>query len=90
MTTPERMWVPDDAVPERITIGQRWDWTVAELRELARQNDVPFLSRHTHEELVDLLWRWGVDVPAKPPQRMPMTPKKPWAPKPKNPNAYRR
>ncbi len=53
----------------RITLADRWDYTVAELRALCRAHGIPGRSRMTHDQLVAALRDAGVDLPAKAPQR---------------------
>ncbi len=53
----------------RFTLADRWDYTNAELREIAREQDIPVPSRLTHDKLVRLLAGAGIDLPAKPLRR---------------------
>ena len=50
---------------ERITLADRWDYTVAELRQAARDHGVAVTSRMTHAELVAVLREAGIELPAK-------------------------
>jgi Rho termination factor, N-terminal domain len=63
--------VPKPERTERITLADRRDYTVAELRQIAREHQVRRTSRMTHDELVKVLTARGIDLPAKPLQRMP-------------------
>jgi len=53
-------------VPHRFTLADHLDWTVAELRQLAREHGVPGRSRMDHPELVAALTAAGVELPPKP------------------------
>jgi len=53
----------------RFTLADRWDYTNAELRAIARKHDIPVTARLTHDELVRLLAGAGIDLPAKPLRR---------------------
>jgi hypothetical protein len=55
----------------RFTPVYRWDYTVAELRELAREHGITGTSRMTHEDLVKALRDADVELPAKSLTRMP-------------------
>ena len=37
----------------KFTAADRWDYTVAELREIAAEHGLPAKSRMTHDELVE-------------------------------------
>jgi hypothetical protein len=51
---------------ERISFG----YTVAELRQIAREHGVHVTSRARHDELVAALDAAGIDLPMKPLERM--------------------
>jgi hypothetical protein len=53
----------------RFTRADRWDYTNAELREVAREHDIPVTARLTHDEPVRLLADAGIDLPTKPLRR---------------------
>jgi hypothetical protein len=50
-----------------------FSYTVAELRQLAREHRVSVPSRALHHKLVTALTTAGVDLPRKPPERIDRT-----------------
>lgn len=54
---------------QRVVLADRWDYTVAELRETARENGITVTSRMTHADLVGALRSAGIELPVKPLQR---------------------
>lgn len=58
---------------QRITVAERWDYTVAELRGIAAEHGLPTPSRMTHGELVELIAAAGVPLPPKQPERRKVT-----------------
>jgi len=53
----------------RFTLADHWDYTNAELRDIAREHGIPVTSRLTDDELVRLLSSAGIEVPSEPPRR---------------------
>jgi hypothetical protein len=66
-----RMSGPATGPRQKFTLADRWDYTVTELRQIAAEHDLAATSRMTHDELVALITAAGVDLPPKPPERMP-------------------
>jgi hypothetical protein len=60
----------DDGTPHRFTLADHRDYTVKELRQLAREHGVAVRSRADHPELVAALVAAGVELPPKPPERI--------------------
>jgi hypothetical protein len=56
---------------ERMNAGGHWDYTVAELRQIAADRNLRVAMRMTHDQLVELITAAGIQLPPKPPQRMP-------------------
>lgn len=65
-----RMSGPAAGPPQKFTLADRWDYTVAELRRIAAEHDLAITSRMTHDDLVGLITAAGVDLPPKPPERL--------------------
>jgi hypothetical protein len=53
------------------TSADRWDYTVAELRQIEADHDLPATSRMTHDGLVALIAAADISLPPKPAERMP-------------------
>lgn len=69
---PDVEWIPGpDGPAQRFTSADRWDYTVAKFRQIPADHDLPATSRTTHDELVALITAAGIDLPAKPLERMP-------------------
>lgn len=64
----ERMPRPE-GLPQRFTLADRRDYTVAELRGIAAKHGLPAPSRLTHDELAELITSAGIPLPPKPAQR---------------------
>lgn len=65
----ERMPRPDGPARQFTSAG-RWDYTVAELRQVAADHGLTATSRRTHDELVSLIAEAGISLPSKPLERM--------------------
>jgi hypothetical protein len=57
--------------PRKFADADRRDYTMTELREIARDHDLPARSRMTHDELVELITAADIILPSKPLERMP-------------------
>jgi hypothetical protein len=56
---------------KRMNAGGHWDYTVADLRQIAADRDLPATMRMTHDQLVELITAAGIQLPPNPPGRMP-------------------
>jgi hypothetical protein len=65
----ERMGEGPPGPPERFTLDDRWDYTVAELLGIAREHGAPVPGRITHQALVAVLREHEVPLPPKPLRR---------------------
>jgi hypothetical protein len=57
---PERPRGPGQA--RKLTTADRWDYTVAELRQIAAEHSLTATSRMTHDELVSLIAAAGISL----------------------------
>src|SRR6516162_7769285 len=51
--------------------GCHWDYTVADLRQIAADHNLRPTMRMTHDQLVELITVAGIQLPPKPLERMP-------------------
>lgn len=69
MTRMDRM--PDPGQMPTVTRSVRWDYTVAELRQIAARHDLRVTSRMRHDDLVSLITEAGISLPTKPLDQLP-------------------
>lgn len=69
MTGMERMHDPGQM--RQFTASVRWDYTVAELRQIAAGHDLRVTSRMRHDDLVSLITEAGISLPPKPLDQLP-------------------
>ena len=55
----------------KFTASVRWDYTVAELRQIAAGHDLRVTSRMRHDDLVSLITEAGISLPPKPLEQLP-------------------